>query len=360
VVLLSVVYAMFGRTLAMVILRGRGDASKDVELLVLRKELEVLRRQVNRPALQPADRVVLAALTRLLPRRLWSHRIVTPATLLRWHRQLVTRKWTYPHIGHKPGRPPTAAAVKALVLRLAQENPMWGYRRVHGELTGLGVTVCPATVWNILKAAGIDPSPRREGTSWREFCTAQAKTMLACDFAHVDTVFLRRIYMLFVIELDTRRVHLLGVTRHPTGSWATQVARDFVAALDDRGHCFRRLVRDRDSKFTAAFDAVFASTGISVLRSPVRAPRANAYAERWIRTLRAECLDRILIAGTAHLRVVLNEYLEHYNTHRPHRSLDQHAPASPRPSMTSGDVGDSHVERREVLGGLINEYLHAA
>jgi putative transposase len=250
-VFLSVVYAVFGRLLALVILRGRGEASKDVELLVLRKEVEVLRRQVDRPNLLPADRVVLAALTRLLPRRLCSHRIVTPATLLRWHRQLVARKWTYPRTGPRPGRPPTTAAIKALVVRLAKENQTWGYRRVHGELTGLGVTVCPSTVWNILKAAGIDPSPRREGPSWREFCTAQATTMLACDVAHVDTVFLRRIYILFVIELDTRRVHLLGVTPHPTGPWATQVARSFVAALDDQGHSFRRLVRDRDTKFTA-------------------------------------------------------------------------------------------------------------
>jgi putative transposase len=257
-------------------------------------------------------------------------------------------------------RPSTAAAVKSLVLRLAKENPTWGYRRVHGELTGLGVTVCPATVWNILTAAGVDPSPQREGPSWREFCTAQAKTMLACDFAHVDTVFLRRIYILFVIELDTRRVHLLGVTRHPTGLWATQVARDFVATFEERGHAFRRLIRDRDTKFTVAFDAVFASTGITVLRSPVRAPRANAYAERWIRTLRAECLDRILIAGPAHLRGVLDEYLEHYNTHRPHRSLDQHPPAGPRLSMISAKLGDRHLDRREVLGGLINEYVHAA
>ncbi|MGI8613274.1 MAG: integrase core domain-containing protein [Nocardioidaceae bacterium] len=184
--------------------------------------------------------------------------------------------------------------------------------------------------------------------------------MLACDFAHVDTVFLRWLYVLFVIELDTRRVHLLGVTRHPTGPWATQVARDFVGTLDEQGHAFRRLIRDRDAKFTAAFDAVFASIGISVLRSPVRAPRTNAYAERWIRTLRAECLDRMLILGPAHLRVVLDEYLAHYNTHRPHRSLQQQPPAGPRLRLITGDAHLHQVERKEVLVGLINQYLHAA
>jgi len=256
-------------------------------------------------------------------------------------------------------RPATyPAAVKALVLRLARQNAGWGYRRVHGELTGLGVQVCPATVWNILQAAGVDPSPRRAGPSWREFCTAQAKTMLACDFAHLDTVFLRRLYILFVIELHTRRVHLLGITHHPTGPWATQVARNFLSSLDEHAHSFRRLIRDRDSKFATAFDAAFASTGISVPRTPIQAPPANAYAERWIRTLRTECLDRMLIFGTAHLRAVLDEYLKHYNTHRPHRSLDQRPPAGPR--LITGDLCGTQVDRKEVLGGLINQYAHTA
>lgn len=358
--LLSVVYALAQRLFCLVILRGRGEASKDVELLVLRKEVEVLRRQINRPSLQPAGRVVLAALSRLLPRHLLDHRIVTAGTVLRWHRQVVRRTWTYAPTGRRPGRPRTVVTVRAAVVRLAKENPEWGSRRIHGELAGLGVTVCPATVWNILKAAGIDPAPRRDGPSWREFCSAQAKTMLACDFAHVDTVFLPRLYVLFVMELGTRRVHLLGITRNPTGPWATRVARNFVATLDERGHAFRRLIRDRDTKFTAAFDAVFASTGISVLRSPVRAPRANAYAERWVRTLRVECLDRMLILGPAHLRVVLNEYLAHYNTHRPHRSLDQRPPAGAELRLIGGDAPLDRVERKEVLGGLINEYLRAA
>jgi len=235
-----------------------------------------------------------------------------------------------------------------------------GIPGVHGELTGLGVKVCPATAWNILQAAGVDPSPRRAGPTRREFCTAQAKTMLACDFAHVDTIFLRRLYVLFVIELDTRRVHLLGITHHPTGRWAAQVARNFVSTLDEHAHPFRRLIRDRDSKFATTFDAVFASTGISVLRTPIQAPPANANAERWIRTLRTECLNRMLIFGTAHLRAVLDEYPEHYNTHRPHRSLDQQPPAGPRPSLITGDLCDTQVNRKKVLGGLINQHAHTA
>ena len=209
---------------------------------------------------------------------------------------------------------------------MARENPTWGYRRIHGELVGLGYTVCPSTVWNLLRAAGLDPAPRRDGPTWRDFCTAQAKAMLACDFAHVDTVLLRRIYLFFVIELDTRRVHLLGVTRHPTGEWVTQTARNFVSDLGERADGFRFLIRDRDAKFTAAFDAVFTGAGIRVLRSPVRAPRANAFAERWIGTLRRECLDRILIVGERHLRAVLTDFVDHYNSHRPHRSLGQRPP----------------------------------
>jgi len=357
---LSVVYAVAQRLFALVIVRGRGEASKDVELLVLRHEVAVLRRQVARPRLRPADRLVLAALTRLLPRSLWRSRIVTPGTLLRWHRMLVARRWTYPATRRKAGRLPTAKLIRELVCRLARENPTWGYRRIHGELVGLGYTVCPSTVWNLLRAAGLNPAPRRDGPTWREFCTAQAKAMLACDFAHVDTVLLRRIYLFFVIELDTRRVHLLGVTRHPTGEWVTQTARNFVSDLGERADGFRFLIRDRDAKFTAAFDAVFTGAGIQVLRSPVRAPRANAFAERWIGTLRRECLDRILIVGERHLRAVLTDFVDHYNSHRPHRSLGQRPPDGHDDAIRAGPAPDARIERKELLGGLINEYQRAA
>jgi transposase InsO family protein len=275
------------------------------------------------------DRAMLSALSKLLPaslRQLW---LVSPRTLLRWHAQLVARRWTYPH--QRPGRPPTSPQIRALVLQMARENPRWGYRRIQGELIGLGHTVAASTVWTILKSAGLDPAPRRSGPTWRQFLSAQAHAIHAIDFAHVDTVFLRRLYILVMIEHDRRRVHLAGITAHPTGAWVTQQARNLLIDLGYRADQFRFLIRDRDSKFTAAFDAVFAGADVQIIRTPVRAPRANAIAERFVGTLRRECLDHILITGPRHLGVVPREYVQHYNAHRPHRSLSQRPPgAAPR------------------------------
>jgi len=302
-VVVSVVYLVLRRLLELIVLRVRGDATKDIELLVLRHEVMVLRRQVTRPRLEPADRTLLAALSQVLPRRRWTVFFVRPATLLRWHRELVTRRWTYPR--NTPGRPSTTGQVRGLVLRLATENPTWGYRRVHGELVGLGHRVSASTVWRILHRAGIDPAPRRTGPSWREFCTAQANSILACDLFTVDTVLLQRLYVLFVMELGTRRVHVLGATTSPTGQWVAQQARNLLMELYDHAQRFRFLVRDRDAKFTLVFDAVFAAVGIQVVKTPVQAPRANAYAERFVGTVRRECLDRMLIVGRRHLQIVL-------------------------------------------------------
>jgi transposase InsO family protein len=198
---------------------------------------------------------------------------------------------------------------------MAEENPTWGYRRIQGELVGLGHQVAASTVWRILTTAGLDPAPRRSGPTWRQFLAAQAHAILAVDFAHVDTVLLRRLYVLVVIEHGRRRVHLAGITSHPTGAWVTQQARNLLMDLGDRAAEFRFLIRDRDAKFAAAFDAVFSGADIRIIRIPVRAPRANAIAERWIGTLRRECLDHMLITGRRHLAAVLREYIDHYVRH---------------------------------------------
>jgi putative transposase len=348
-------YLMLARIASWLALLTRCDAAKDVEILVLRHEVAVLRRHHPHPRLNWVDRALLSGLSRLLPVDLRRLRLVSPRTLLRWHAQLVARGWTYPR--RQPGRPPMAQPVRALVLRMARENLSWGYRRIQGELIGLGHPIAASTVWKILKAAGIDPAPHRSGPNWRQFLTAQAHAILAVDFAHVDTVFLRRLYVLVVIEHGRRRVHLAGITAHPTGGWVAQQARNLLMDLGDRAEQFRFLIRDRDSKFTATFDAVFAGADIGVIRTPVRAPRANAITERFIGTLRRECLDHLLITGPRHLAAVLQEFVEHYNTHRPHRSLDQHPPAGSTP-LPSGPV--IRPLRRDRLGGMLHEYVHVA
>ena len=265
---------------------------------------------------------MLAGLVRLLPRPAWRGLVVQPATLLRWHRDLVRRRWSYPH---PRGRPGVAAELRALVLRLARENPTWSYRRVHGELCRLGYSIGASTVWAILRRAGVAPAPKRSAVAWRQFLRTQATSVLAVDFFTVDTVFLQRLYVLFVIEVATRRVHVLGVTEHPVGAWVAQQARNLLIGLGDDLGRFWFVIRDRDTKFVAGFDAVFAAEGIGVLRTPVRASRANAYAERWVGTVRREVLDRMLVFGRRHLVSVLAEYADHYNVHRPHRALG-HAP----------------------------------
>jgi transposase InsO family protein len=354
-VALRLAYLILTRVLSWLALLACSDAAKDVEILVLRHEVAVLRRQHPHPRLTWLDRAILSALSRLLPPPLRRLRLVSPRTLLRWHAQLVARRWTYPR--RQPGRPPVAQPVRALVLRMARENPTWGYRRIQGELVGLGHQVAASTVWRILKAAGIDPAPRRSGPTWRQFLATQGQAILAADFAHVDTVFLRRLYILIVIEHGRRRVHLAGITTHPTGAWVAQQARNLLMDLGDRADRFRFLIRDGDNKFTAAFDAVFVGADIVVIRTPIRAPRANAIAERFIGTLRRECLDHLLITGPRHLTAVLQEYLAHYNTHRPHRSLDQHPPAGHTPPTPGAAI---RPLRRDRLGGLLHEYLHVA
>jgi putative transposase len=357
-VLISCVYWLFRHLLGLAVLRCRSEAANEIEILVLRHELAVLRRQVARPSCRTADRVFLAALSRMLPRDRWGSVFVRPETIRRWHRSLIARRWTHPH--RRPGRPATNAGVRALIVRLARENPGWGYRRIQGELAGLGVRIAASTVWSILQQAGIEPPPRRSAETWHQFLRAQASGIIACDFFTVDTVLLRRLYALVFIELATRQVYLAGITANPTGEWATQQARNIVETFVDRAEPIRFLIHDRDSKFTAAFDEVFRSEGIRTIRTPVRAPRANAFIERWVGTVRRECLDRLLIVNRRHLERVLPVYIRHYNEHRPHRSLDQRPPIqAPLPGSETVDVHD-RVRRQDVLGGLIHEYEAAA
>ena len=434
-------------------LLARSSASKDAELLVLRQEVAVLQQQNPRPKLDWADRMVLAALARLLPGPGRMSRLVTPDTLLRWHRRLVRWRWTYPPGG---GRPPVDARGAALIGQMARENPGWGYKRIQGELLSLGCQVGASTVRRVLRRLRIPPAPQRTHTTWRQFLRSQAVTMLACDFFHVDcAVTLRRLYVFFVLEVGTRHVHvlgvtahpdwawtvqqarnlmmdlgqrasqfrflvrdragqssdafdavlaaagievvkipprspranayaerwvrtvraectdrmliagrrhlravldavhILGVTAHPTGAWTKQQARNLTIDLGDRASRFKFLIRDQDSKFTAAFDGVFAGNGTRVVKTPVRSPRANSFAERFVGTLRRECLDHVLILGERHLREVLAEYARHYNGHRPHQGRQQEPPL--RQPGYAVDI-TARIERRRIVGGLISEY----
>jgi putative transposase len=342
--------------LGLVLPTGRAASSKDVELLVLRHEVAVLHRTHPRPRLNWADRAVFAALIRRLPTKLRGHRLVTPSTILRWHRHLVRRKWTYPN---RPGRPPIDEALATLVERMARENPSWGYRRVQGELLKLGHRVGASTIRRILRRRRVPPAPlRHTDTTWRQFLRTQATSMLAVDFFHVDcAVTLRRLYVLFVLEVGDRYLHVLGVTTHPDGPWTAQQARNLVIDLGERSARFRFLVRDRAGQFAAAFDAVLADAGITVVKIPPRCPRANCFAERFVLTVRTELTDRMLIFGERHLRTALAAYAAHYNTQRPHRALQL---CPPRPKSPLPEPVHGRIRRRPILGGLINEYETAA
>jgi putative transposase len=355
-VALRLLYLIFLRLLNLLMLLGRSSASKDIELLVLRHEVAVLRRTNPRPRLDWADRAIFAALIRRLPPVLRVHRLVTPGTVLRWHRRLVAKKWTYPN---RVGRPPVDDAVAVLIERMARENQSWGYQRIQDELLKLGHHVGASTIRRVLRRLRIPPAPVRDtDTTWRQFLRAQASMMLACDFFHVDcAVTLKRIYVLFVLEVPNRSVHLLGATTNPDGRWTTQQIRNLVMDLGDRVAEFRFLVRDRAGQFAASFDAVLADVGIQVIRIPPRCPRANCFAERFVGTLRAELTDRMLIFSERHLCVLLVKYLRHYNGRRPHRARNLRPP---QPTHPAADLSHERIKRRPVLGGLINEYERVA
>jgi len=331
---------------------GSSVAALELENAVLRHQLAVLGRTVKRPPLGRRDRMLLAAASRLLPRERWSVFLVSPQTLLRWHRELIARKWTYRR--RSPGRPPLDPAIRELVLRLGRENPSWGCVRIQGELRKLGIRVGATTIRAILRRSGFGPAPRR-GPSWSEFLRAQAQGIVACDFFTVETAWLRTLYVLFFVEHGSRRVHLAGVTANPDGVWMCQQARNL--AIEERLENVRFLLHDRDVKFSGPFDDLIRSEDVRVIKTPVRAPQANAIAERWVRTVRNECLDRVLVVGRRHLERVLRGYVVHFNAERPHRSLELAAPAgSPR----SRGSPLAEIRRRDVLGGLIHEYYAAA
>ena len=361
----TVLMHLVGLVVDLVVGARRTEEAKDLEIALLRHQLRLLlRRSPHPPRLSRWEKLTLAVLAARLGRLVAGSRrglsravlLVRPETVLKWHRELVRRKWTYRR-RNAGGRPPLAAAVEALLLRLAAENPRWGYGRLQGELAKLGHPLGRSTIRDALKRRHVPPAPlrSRRASTWREFLGRHRHAVLACDFFTVETFFLKTVYALFFIELATRRVYLAGCTAHPTAAWVTQQARQLTWAMQDADTSPRFLIHDRDAKFPPTFDAVFAAEGVAILRTPYRAPNANAFAERWVRSARVECLDHVLVAGEAHLRRVLAEYVAFYNHARPHQGLDQRCPVTlPTPAR------DGPVRRRDRLGGLLHDYYRDA
>jgi putative transposase len=364
-VLIRLAYLTVTNVFTLLRLLRMSDRDKDTEILVLRHQVTVLERQLggNRPRFSPADRAFLAALLHHLPRHVLGRfrLLIQPDTILRWHRDLLARRHAARSRPKRPGRPRTIRSIRILVLRLARENPSWGYRRIHGELLVLGVKVAASTVWEILRQAGIDPVPGRTATTWASFLRSQAGALLACDFFETATLTGTRVSVLAVIEHATRRIRILGATPHPTAAWVTQAARNLVMDLEDADSRARFLIRDRDGKYPALFDAVLKDAGIRVVLSGVRMPRMNSIMERWVLTCRRELLDRTLIWNQAHLLHALREFEHFYNAHRPHQGIANarplHALPPPLPEQPDANL---EVRRRDRLGGILHEYQHAA
>jgi len=364
--LLGLAYLGVTNAFALLRLLPMSDHDKDAEILVLRHQITVLQRQLapHKARFNPADRALLAALLHRLPRPTLRRvrLLVRPDTVLRWHRDLLVRRHAGRSRPKRPGRPPTVRCVRALVLRLAKENPQWGYRRIHGELLVLGIALAASTVWEMLTQAGIDPAPERAATTWADFLRSQAHALLACDFFATHTLSGTPMYVFAVIEHAHRRIRILGATAHPTAAWVTQAARNLVMDLDDVGYRGRFLIRDRDGKFSDAFDAVFADSGIRVVLTGVRMPRMNAIMERWVQTCRRELLDRTLIWTQRHLLRALREFEHFYNSHRPHQGIANARPLHELPAPIGDPVRLAHLDirRHDRLGGVLHEYQHAA
>jgi putative transposase len=365
-VLLRLTYLGLTNAFALLRLLPRSDHDKDTEILVLRHQLAMLQRQLNgqRIRFEPADRAWLAALLHRVPRpTLRSLRLlVQPDTVVRWHRDLLARRHAAASRPRRPGRPRTVHSVRALVLRLVRENLSWGYRRVHGELLTLGVKVAASTVWAILREVGIDPAPDRAATTWTQFLRSQAEALLAADFIETITLIGTRMYILAVIEHASRRIRILGATAHPTATWVAQAARNLVMDIEDVRCPVKYLVRDRDGKYPALFDAVLADAGIETVLSGVRLPRMNAIMERWVRTCRRELLDRTLIWNQHHLFHALREFEIFYNERRPHQGIANTRPLAPLPEPINDPYRLAHltIHRRDRLGGTLHEYEYAA
>jgi transposase InsO family protein len=366
VVLLRLAYLGVTNALAMLRLFPMSDRAKDAEILALRHQIMVLQRQLGgqRIRFTPADRALLAALLHRLPRTLLRQirLLVRPETVLRWHGDLIAAYHARISRPKRVGRPRTVRSIRVLVLRLAQENSSWGYRRIHGELLFLGVKVAASTVWEILQDAGMHPAPDRTSQGWTVFLRSQAEAILAADFFESVTLTGARMYVLAVIEHATRRVRILGATPHPTAAWVTQAVRNLAMDLQDTGCRARFLIRDRDGKYPTLFDAILADTGIRVVLTGVRMPRMNAVMERWIQTCRRELLDRTLIWNQRHLLHALQQYERHHNEHRPHRGINNARPlrSLPPPITDPDTVTHLNVRRRDRLSGLLHEYEHAA
>ena len=344
---------------------GRHAADqKDLEIALLRHQLRILQRKHGRPSrLARWEKltlaVLLAKLAGLVAGRGELRRCLVlfqPETVLRWHRDLVRRKWTFTR-APAAGRPPMATELEALVLRLAAENGRWGYSRIHGELRKLGYSISRSAVRDVLKRHHVAPAPQRgrHGGTWRAFLRRHREQLLACDFFTVETLFLQTIHVLFFLEVGTRRVHVAGCTARPTAAWVTQQARQLAWTVQEAGAAPRFLIHDRDTKFPPTFDTVFAADGVEIVRTPYRAPNANAFAERWVRSARGECLDHLLIVNEAHLRRVLRDYAAFYNQARPHQGIDQRIPQAPVPRPQTGPV-----QCRDALGGLLHDYYREA
>jgi len=350
-VLYASIYMLLRLAISLAVLHTSSDAERDLEILALRHQVAVLRRQVKRPDLLPADRMILAALgSRLPPRRL----LFSPATLLRWHQKLVRKHWSAFGLRPRRGRPPISDELRELILRLGRENPRWGDRRIQGELLKLGYRVSATTIRCVLRRHRVPPAPRRQGPTWAQFLSAHAGATLACDFFTIDTVLLRTLYVLVFMEISSRRILYANCTTHPNAAWVSQQARNLTWELNQLEAPIRLAIHDRDAKFVDEFDHVLRGEGARVALTPYRCPRANAHCERMIKTLRHEALDWLLIFGERHLQLVLRQYIDHYNQQRPHLALGLH---SPQPAAANGS---GPILRQQRLNGLINEYHRAA